>query len=478
MKSLKIYYAHVGIPIALVVLAAVVFWPQLLGTVQSNPHPQINYMIIGLIVFGSVQMWLHVRRINREGQAIQKFFDLYDASSEQGFSAVSEYLLQQKQQRREVDVAPVLEFLLALHNQTPGPMRHAAIESEIERFQVRQNRRLLLAQFMSGMMVGLGLLGTFIGLLGALSEIGKLIGSFDLSSGITNPTAAISELVTRLTEPMKAMGIAFSASLFGVLGSLIMGVLMVSVRGAASDLSSNLHSKVTQILDFSNEVSGVTTELSSSGVDLQRLLPMTHNLLMALDQSERRVRDLLTSVGHLVGKVEISTQSSHQVLDALLKQQQDGSSVLQALNRIQGDTAQTLVLAQARSNENSGSESVDKTATGWSQVAMVSQQAIQTLAMQVEQQLKTQATWVHKTHERIEQEQTSMGVAFQDLGGLIRDAIAAVKSDSQSRAEFAHHLQVHMAESQSSQERWLQTVGTILSSPREQMKVTSPQQNP
>lgn len=466
MKSLRIYYAHVGIPIALVLLASVVFWPQLLGTVQSNPHPQINYMIIGLILFGSIQMLLHVRRINREGRAIQGFFDLYDASTEQGLSEVTEFL-QHQRQHHEVDVAPVLEFLLALHGQAPGPLQHAAIESEIARFQIRQNRRLLLAQFMSGMMVGLGLLGTFIGLLGALAEIGKLIGSFDLSSGMNDPTAAISELVTRLTEPMKAMGIAFSASLFGVLGSLIMGVLMVSVRGAASDLTSILHSKVTQLLDFSSAPQ-IGTELTASEVDLQRLIPMTHNLLMALNQSERRVRDMLTSIGHLAGKVDLSTQSTSNMLDTLQKQQQHSSSALQTLTHIREDMAATLALQKVQSTEVSGTTQTGNTATDWSQVALVSQQAIQTLAMQVEQQMKTQAALVQKTHERIEQEQTGMGLAFNDLGGLIRDAIAAVKSDSQSRAEFAHHLQVQMTESQSSQERWLQTVLTTLSPSREQ----------
>ncbi len=465
MKSLKIYYAHVGIPIALVFLATAVFWPQVLATVQGNPHPQINYLILFLIVVGAVQMMLHIRRINREGQAVQTFFELYDAASDQGTAEAQAFLEQQKQ-KHEVDVAPVLQFLLALHKQTPGPMQHAAIESEISRFQVRQNRRLILAQFMSGMMVGLGLLGTFVGLLSALAEIGKLIGSFDLNSGISNPSAAISELVTRLTEPMKAMGIAFSASLFGVFGSLFMGVLMVSVRGAASDLSSILHSKVAKVLDFTNLMNSHTA-VADSPVNLQRLLPLTHNLLMAMGQSEKRVHDLLASMSHLVGKVDSNTQSSHQLLETLRQQQQATTATAHVLTQIRSDLVETLSL-----HKNQTQRLDEATASGannqadWSQVAMVSQQAIQRLAQQVELQTRTQATWVQKTHDRIEKEQASMGAAFNELGGLIREAITVVKSDSQSRAELAHQLQVHMSESQSTQERWVQTVGALLSPPR------------
>ena len=54
---------------------------------------------------------------------------------------------------------------------------------------------------------------------------------------MTDPVAAVNELVSRLTEPMRAMGVAFSASLFGVLGSLIMGAAEVAKVPAGSALA-------------------------------------------------------------------------------------------------------------------------------------------------------------------------------------------------------------------------------------------------
>jgi hypothetical protein len=52
MKKLKLYYLYVGIPVALVVLGTIMFFKQIMGTIEGNPHPQINYLIFVLIVVG------------------------------------------------------------------------------------------------------------------------------------------------------------------------------------------------------------------------------------------------------------------------------------------------------------------------------------------------------------------------------------------------------------------------------------------
>ena len=208
MKRLQRYYLILCIPILLLALGSVYFSHEIMGTISGNPHPQINYLILFLIVTGCIQMLLHVRRINSEGRLIVDFSDalLLNKNQNQARKLVEENLV-----KSECDVADVLELVLETHANQVDSVQLAAIESEIGRFSARQNRRLLLAGFMSGMMVGLGLLGTFIGLLGALQEISKLIGSFSASSGMNDPLAAVNDLVTRLTEPMKAMGVAFSA---------------------------------------------------------------------------------------------------------------------------------------------------------------------------------------------------------------------------------------------------------------------------
>lgn len=320
MKKLKLYYLYVGIPVALVVIGTVLFFKQIMGTIEGNPHPQINYLIFVLIVVGCSQMLLHVRRINREGDAIQRFSKAIKSKERK---EDIQLMLEHQDKQIRTDSVDVLQVVNALYGQRVTSVQHAALESELDRFHARQNRRLLLSQFLSGMMVGLGLLGTFIGLLGALSEIGKLIGSFNIDKGMDDPVAAVSALVAHLTAPMQAMGVAFSASLFGVLGSLIMGLLMVSVRGAASDLVSILQSRVAMLLDISEHQDSNFPDMEPVAVAMKELAeksPMLRGLAVALDHSERRVRELIASIAQLSSRVDYGTQVSHGLLELFQKQ--------------------------------------------------------------------------------------------------------------------------------------------------------------
>ncbi len=77
----------------------------------------------------------------------------------------------------------------------------------------------------------MGLLGTFIGLLATLNDIALLIGSFaDIDMKNADPLVVFRTMIERMKAPMQSMGIAFSASMFGLLGSIILGLMMVGIR--------------------------------------------------------------------------------------------------------------------------------------------------------------------------------------------------------------------------------------------------------
>ena len=343
MQRLQRYYLYVGIPIALIVLGSVYFNHEIMGTIEGNPHPQINYLILILIVGGCFQMMNHVKRINREGQLIEDFTSLLTTKKD---AKAARQLLEEDKQKTNNDVSEVLELLLQTYATEISSVQQTAVESEIERFHARQNRQLLLAQFMSGMMVGLGLLGTFIGLLGALQEIGKLIGSFSAGSGMTDPVAAVNELVARLTEPMRAMGVAFSASLFGVLGSLIMGMLMVFVKSATVELVSMLQTRSSILTKLgsgnSDSAQSDANQLSAALSKLAEHSPVLQGLIVAMEQSERRVRQLLASMQELVVQVKDNSLKHTEVqnqISALSAQQENN---LKAIENIRQDALESL----------------------------------------------------------------------------------------------------------------------------------------
>ena len=113
MKRLQRYYLILGIPILLLALGSVYFSHEIMGTINGNPHPQINYLILFLIVTGCIQMLLHVRRINSEGRLIVQFSDalLIDKNHNAARKLIEENLA-----KSDSDVAEVLELVLDTHN--------------------------------------------------------------------------------------------------------------------------------------------------------------------------------------------------------------------------------------------------------------------------------------------------------------------------------------------------------------------------
>lgn len=74
--------------------------------------------------------------------------------------------------------------------------------------------------FKSGILVMLGLLGTFWGLLATIDAVGQAMGSM---SSISDDDEGMAKFMTSLAAPLQGMGLAFSSSLFGLSGSLLIG---------------------------------------------------------------------------------------------------------------------------------------------------------------------------------------------------------------------------------------------------------------
>ena len=326
MNKIKSYYWYIGVPIVALIFGTVLCFELIASTVRGNPHPQINYVIFVLIAGGCAMMLQQVLRMNRDARYIEAYYDL--ARNRMDATQLRAQLDSQRS-----DARAVLEIVNDLLGKTVSPVQHAALEAELHRYKAKQSRYLILLQFMSGMMVGLGLFGTFIGLLGALAEIGKLIGAFSLATGGSDPSEAIRMLVERLTAPMQAMGVAFSASLFGVLGSLIMGVLLVAVRNCTGELVSLLDTRTTFLTDFGDEgdnAEGIR-EIGEALGALAEQSPILRGLATALEQSERRVRDLVNSMLQLSARIELRERSQEQILNALQDSQQNEEATLKTL---------------------------------------------------------------------------------------------------------------------------------------------------
>lgn len=107
-----------------------------------------------------------------------------------------------------------------------------------------------ISRYLIGTLIFLGLLGTFWGLLGTISAVGQVIDSLDVGS--RDFAAVFGDLKAGLQAPLNGMGTAFSSSLFGLGGSLVLGFLDIQASHAQNRFFNGLEewlSGVTQLID-------------------------------------------------------------------------------------------------------------------------------------------------------------------------------------------------------------------------------------
>ncbi|WP_026783888.1 hypothetical protein [Pleomorphomonas koreensis] len=99
----------------------------------------------------------------------------------------------------------------------------SAMRSLLESIATRLDEARDISRYMTGLLVFLGLLGTFYGLISTVNSVGATIQGLDVGSGTAS--VIFEDLKSGLQAPLGGMGTAFSSSLFGLAGSLIVGFL-------------------------------------------------------------------------------------------------------------------------------------------------------------------------------------------------------------------------------------------------------------
>jgi hypothetical protein len=243
-NKLKIYYLLTPLPFVMLIIGAIFFRQAIANTLVNNPHPQINYAIFALILIGAGFILINLFKLMKEAAALGEFTDAIREGTEPA-------KLQAKALTYDADVGYVLRLIAASSGRTMTHREQGALEKELVKADIRLSNRHTLPQHITNLLVGMGLLGTFVGLLATLGDIAALISSFaTIDMSTANPVEVFRVLVERMKAPMYSMGIAFSASLYGLLGSIILGFMMVSIRRCMQDVVSLLGSEVAQHVEF------------------------------------------------------------------------------------------------------------------------------------------------------------------------------------------------------------------------------------
>ncbi|MDR6434014.1 MotA/TolQ/ExbB proton channel family protein [Brucella pseudogrignonensis] len=184
-----------------------------------------------------------------------------------------------------------------------------------------------ISRYLIGLLVFLGLLGTFWGLLETVGSIGQTIQSLDPSSGST--TDVLDSLKAGLQAPLSGMGTAFSSSLFGLSGSLILGFLDLQSGRAQNRFYTELENWLSSVTDLGSDIS---TDEHLGGI--RSLTEHVQNLQGGEASSQRTTAALANLAEGIQGLVKSMRSEQQLMRDWAEKQTEEQQAIRETLGRL------------------------------------------------------------------------------------------------------------------------------------------------
>ena len=253
-----------------VAVMIIILYPMLENAFLANPA--LNGMILGALVLGIAFIFRQVLMLYPEVAWIENF----------------------KQERSDLSVSRpprLLGPMSSMVRETKGKLRLSALSlrSLLDGIHARLDESRDISRYLIGLLIFLGLLGTFWGLLGTIGSVGGVINSLEVTSGDLG--TVFGEMKSGLEAPLAGMGTAFSSSLFGLAGSLVLGFLDLQAGQAQNRFFNDLEEWLAGQTRLSSGA-GITDGDQSVPVYIQALLEQTadnlENLGSIMSRSEER----------------------------------------------------------------------------------------------------------------------------------------------------------------------------------------------
>lgn len=218
--------------LVLVAALAAALGPALVRYFLGNPA--VNGVILGVLIAGIAYIFRQVLLLDPEVQWIESF------------------------RRNGAEDRPPPRLLGPMARMLGGQpggrisLSPSSLQTLLDGISSRLNEARETSRYLIGVLVFLGLLGTFYGLLETVRSVGGVLGGLGLGG---DPAHALAALKSGLKSPLAGMSTAFSASLFGLAGSLVLGFLDLQAGQAHNRFYNELE-----------EWLSARTRLSSGGV--------------------------------------------------------------------------------------------------------------------------------------------------------------------------------------------------------------------
>lgn len=159
-----------------------------------------------------------------------------------------------------------------------------SLRTVLDGIHSRMDEQREITRYFISLLVFLGLLGTFWGLLGTINAVGQVITGLDMSQ--EDFGKVFGDLQAGLLEPLRGMGTAFSSSLLGLGGSLILGFLDIQAGHAQNRFYDSLEEWLTGVTNLVDAVDGGETLRAGDDSELERLQAENQRLKDQLSDRE------------------------------------------------------------------------------------------------------------------------------------------------------------------------------------------------
>jgi hypothetical protein len=232
LSSPRIFLVRMLVFLILCALLVVVLYKQILVAFLANPG--LNAVIVGVLLVGVLLAFRQVIRLYPEVSWVNSF-----RIADPGLAV----------NRPPVLLAPMATIL----GDRVGRMAMSSqlMRGILDSIATRLDEARDISRYMTGLLVFLGLLGTFWGLIETVGSVGRVIQGLSIGG---DAGSMLDTLKEGLAAPLQGMGISFSSSLFGLAGSLVLGFLDLQMSQAQNRFYTDLEDWLsTSVQDLSTE---------------------------------------------------------------------------------------------------------------------------------------------------------------------------------------------------------------------------------
>jgi hypothetical protein len=283
-------------------------------------NPGLNTLIIGVLLVGIVYAFRQVLRLYPEIAWVNNFRISDPASTSEKSTPV---LL--------APMATMLRDRTGHLSLAAGSMR-SLLDSVASRLEEQRET----TRYLVGLLIFLGLLGTFWGLLQTVSSVGATIGTLDTNAG--ENTLLFDQLKEGLAGPLKGMGTAFSCSMFGLAGSLILGFLDLQAGHAQGRFYNELEDWLSGITELQPAdaagAAAMPPQLRFALIDMQRSISDLNDKVefrLLNDNTGDAVKDLAAGVDKLIRQMRAEQKVVREWADEQAQQQHELATVLRQI---------------------------------------------------------------------------------------------------------------------------------------------------